>query len=173
MTPLIRLAALATLMVALTGCFTSKVNLITAETADYPIADGTKFLRTTPGDPNDFPAHVVVRRDGANYVLDSDGEDIVGMLQEVAPHTYLGVMSAEGSHLYNLYVYDQKGYLQYTLMCDAFEKLLQEKGRTLSEFGATKVETNCQFATIEDLTKAALYAVESGFKAEKRFDPER
>lgn len=172
MSTVIRLAAAATLMVALTGCFTSKTALITPETADYPIADGAKFLRTTPGNPDDFPAHVVVRRDGANYVLDSDGEDIVGLLKEVAPGTFVGAVSYEGTYLYNLYVRDKDGYLQYSLMCDALEKLAAEKKRDPSEFGVTKVENNCEFAKLEDLTKAAQFAVAAGFKAEKRFDPE-
>lgn len=174
-------AVLAFASLGLFGCLHSTEPLITAEIADYPIADGQKFAKTSLEGATDAdkPMTVIVRREGDVYVfatVKAVGEDepMKGRMKKIAPDTYLAMaMQGDQDFLYALYTHKDGSYLQYTATCDVLKEFADRAKRPLSDFGTTRTQGNadCEFATLDDVGKAFRFMVESGFTPDVVYAP--
>jgi hypothetical protein len=175
----LRIAAAAFLFVGLSACLFSKEPLITAEIADYPIADGTKFTQTRLQVGDQPSQTMIVRREGDLYVFEevkAEGEPdpFYGRMKEIAPDVFLSMGSQKKSGwLYGAYVRKGDTFLEYSPTCSELEDLAKAAKRSISEFGASKKEgeSDCEFTTLDGVSKAMVFMIEAGLKANSGYIP--
>ncbi len=172
----LRLSLVLVALVGLSGCLHSEKPLITAEIADYPIADVTKFSKTSLEGKAEAEPNVVVRREGDLYVFDAEGESepMKGRMKRIAPDTYLAMaMQDDKGWLYALYTHKDGAYFQYTATCDVLKEFADAAKKPLADFATQRVEGNadCDFATLEDVSKAFLFMVDAGLTPDIRYAP--
>lgn len=127
----LRLFALAS-VVALAGCYVSTKPLITPQTADYPIADGTHLDRYVPaGKPGEYRLTKngrTLHRRGAYYYYVEDGdpkESIPFLLKKIGDENYIAQMADSrdpakaGEYGYQWLTFDGKAVVQYGANCPA------------------------------------------------------
>jgi hypothetical protein len=174
-----RIAVAAILFMGLSACLFSQAPLITADIADYPIADGAKFTQTRLNVGDAASVTMIVRREGDLYAFEEvkaegDPDTFRGRLKEIAPDVFLSMgMQKDSVWLYGAYVRKGETFLEYGPTCSEFEDLAKAAKRSISEFGATKSEgeSDCQFTTLDDVSKAMLFMIEAGLQANSGYAP--
>jgi hypothetical protein len=176
-----RFSVAAVLFIGLSACLYSKEPLITAEIADYPIADGTKFTQTRLNAGDVASVTMIVRRDGDLYVFEevkAEGEPdpFYGRMKEIAPDVFLSMGSQKKTGwLYGAYVRKGETFLEYSPTCSELEDLAEAAKRSISEFGATKKEgeSDCEFTTLDGVSRAILFMIEVGLSANSGYTPQK
>lgn len=172
---------LALASVGLFGCLHSTEPLITADIADYPIADGTKFTKTSledAGEPGK-PKTVIVRREGDLYVMATiraEGEDdpVKGRLKMIAPDTFVAMgLKSDQEFLYAIYVRKGGTYFQYTATCELLKEFAEKAKRPLSDFGATREQgsADCEFTKLDDVGKSLKFMIDGGLTPDVSYAP--
>jgi hypothetical protein len=103
-----------------------------------------------------------------------DPDKFTGRLKEIAPDTYLSMgEQKDAGWLYGAYVRKGDSFVDYGPTCGVLEDLAKKEGRSLSEFGTSRTDnkSDCEFKTLEDVSKAMLFMIEAGFEPESRFTP--
>lgn len=162
----------------LAACLVSQTDFITAETADYPIASGTRFavysLNEDGKRKKEAPEHVTVSRDGADYILSKAGEtSIRGLMDEIGQDDYVLMIRDEehaGQTLYILLHRYRDAWLRYGVDCAGFEDLIRLRGKSLSDFHTHNDGGNCNFSSYDDI-KAALSYVQGHRPPDAEYRP--
>jgi hypothetical protein len=150
----------------LSGCYVSKTPFITPETADYPIATGTRFDAFLPRGQTWRPQPArTVHRIGTHYIYMEDGSprrSIPFLLKQIAPRRYVIQLSDTADpvriteYYYAIVDFDGTTAIQYSPACAPRETwLLQQWIRV------ERLSTNdrCIFATFETLQSVLKEAV--------------
>jgi hypothetical protein len=174
-----RFAVAALLFLVLSACLYSKEPLITSDIADYPIADGTKFTQTRLNAGDMAGVTMIVRREGDLYAfeevkVEGEPDTFRGRLKQIAPDTFLSMGSQKDTGwLYGAYVRKGDTFLEYGPTCSVLEDLAKKAGRSLGEFGASKPEgqSDCEFTSLEGVSKAMLFMIETGMQPDSGYTP--
>lgn len=160
--PAYRLALVAAVCLALAGCFISKTPLFGPADADYPIADGARFMAYKLDDGGrrtaDAPRHVVVTRKGSDYLYTIDGEDpVAGLLDDIGNGDFIGLArdpTKPGEVMYGLFRKHGEGWLRYSPNCSDFARAAAKHGQSRETFNITPSGNDCAFASYADLKRA-------------------
>ena len=158
----------AALSLMLASCFVSATPLFTAKDADYPIANGERFRMQTlkpDGNPeNAEPTYVTITRDGADYIYTEKGEEpLKGMLDDLGNGAYAAITQGETGLLYAVFEKVGNNWLRHGLVCSDFEKVILAEGKTLTDFGITKKDSDCSFSNYDDLKRALVFEIAHGY----------
>jgi len=149
------------LALSLTGCFLSKAQLITPQTADYPIVSGTHFdsfaRRGTDWRP--LPEGRTIHRHGDYYVYINDNSDrtsVPFLLMKISPGRYI-VQATDTSNFENVSEYyyflmdfDGIEAIQHSGSCWPRQAWIDEG--VISQMERTSTNTRCRFTDLDSLT---------------------
>lgn len=154
----------------LSGCFVSGADLITPQTADYPVAEGTRFvlheLDETGARTGETAEETLVTREGGFYHMTTgeDGKLFAGLMKEIAPGLYAVQAREAGApegNIYALVERDGANWRRWSMVCPDFVSLAEEKGVALSTMGVTINSSDCVVEDFASLEKALLFAHEN------------
>jgi hypothetical protein len=151
----------------LSGCYVSKAPFITPETADYPIATGTRFDAFLPRGRTWRPQPGrTVHRIGAHYVYMEEGSprrSIPFLLKRIAPSRYILQLSdtadpARITEYYYVFVaFDGTTAIQYKPACAPRPTWLEQKW--IARVESLSTNDRCIFTDFEGLKSVLSEAV--------------
>ena len=181
----VRLLIAAALLVLLSGCFISDEPLLTPENADYPIAHGSVFIKSSvlraQTDYEPFDNAVVISRDydnkvkreGGYYVHEETGANGVknvsrGLMKQIEKNAYLVMVQDKesGRYWYGLFEREGEEWVQYKVLCEDLVASAKRAGEPLENFGAVRTPSGaCKFTSLERLMHAIKFARDLSPKA--------
>ncbi|MEQ8266910.1 MAG: hypothetical protein RH982_06925 [Parvibaculum sp.] len=154
----------------LAGCFISTGDLIRPADADYPVADGARFvlheLDETGARTGETAEETRVTREGDRYLMTTgeEGKLFAGLMKQIAPDLY-AVQAREADapegNIYALVERNGANWRRWSMVCPDFVSLAEDKGVALSTMGVTIESSDCVVADFESLKQALLFAHEN------------